>query len=335
MSFVGKAIKKVFKVAKKIVKSKWFKIAAIVAACVFTAGISAGGFAVFSTAAEAAGGGLGGFFAGVGATMSAGMASIAGAFGIGAGYVGPASAGVVGTTANTVGVLAAGEGAALSAAAGGTAAAEMGLMAGAGSSIASSAMAGAGVGAGSLVGTGATLGAAGGAAGWNVANAGLGVGANAAGGAGGFLSKIGNLLTDKGMAGTAMRQGIMGSISMAMSSAAARKEDKYRRSAYVWGNSAFGGDGSGITMPTLGPKGTGGSEVFQEQKMVAQAPTTQTNLQASEPKLAQLLTPKESVNQQMAQQQRPLSMEQNTVVGQQPAPQAPNALFTPQNLGVA
>mgnify|MGYP001814162153 CR=1 FL=1 len=48
MSFVKKAVKKVFKFVKKVVKSKIFKWVAIAALTFFTAGVAAGGFAAFT-----------------------------------------------------------------------------------------------------------------------------------------------------------------------------------------------------------------------------------------------------------------------------------------------
>jgi hypothetical protein len=87
MSFIKKAVKKVFSVAKKVVKkvvktvkravkSKWFKYALMAAAIVFTAGVAAGGFAAFSGVST-----VGGFFGAVGQTMATGWTAITGAFG--------------------------------------------------------------------------------------------------------------------------------------------------------------------------------------------------------------------------------------------------------------
>lgn len=80
MSFVKKALKKVWNVTKKIVKSKVFKYVAIAAAVFFTAGVAAGGFAAFGAAAGNAG--IGGFFTAVGQTMATGAAAMAGAVGM-------------------------------------------------------------------------------------------------------------------------------------------------------------------------------------------------------------------------------------------------------------
>lgn len=100
MSFVKKAVKKVFKVVKKVVKSKAFKIAAIVGLSLFTAGIAAGGFAGFSaamSAASAAGAsGLGSFFSAVGTTTALGWSSTIGALATGTSATMQAAAPVTG-----------------------------------------------------------------------------------------------------------------------------------------------------------------------------------------------------------------------------------------------
>lgn len=84
MSFIGKAVKKVFSIGKKIVKgigkafeNKWVRSAFLVALTVFTAGLGSVGFAGFSASMASAGGGLGGFFSAVGSTMAAGYSTIA------------------------------------------------------------------------------------------------------------------------------------------------------------------------------------------------------------------------------------------------------------------
>ena len=122
MSFVKKAVKKVFKVVKKIVKSKIFKIVAVAALIFFTAGVAAGGFAAFAGVNT-----VGGFMVAAGQTIATGAAAITGGLGMAgtsgalaahggaaataAGLAGaPLGTALVGTTANTLGVLAAGEG---------------------------------------------------------------------------------------------------------------------------------------------------------------------------------------------------------------------------------
>lgn len=76
MSFVKKAIKKVVKTVKKIVRSKVFKWIVIAAAVFFTAGVAAGGFAAFSGVST-----VGGFFTAVGQTIATGASAIAGGLG--------------------------------------------------------------------------------------------------------------------------------------------------------------------------------------------------------------------------------------------------------------
>ena len=109
MSFIGKAVKKVFSISKKIWKgaakivkkawdNKWVRAAVIVGLSVFTVGLAAGGFAAFSAASAAAGGGIGGFFSAVGTTMATGFSTIGAAFGVGAGAA-PAGATAAATSA--------------------------------------------------------------------------------------------------------------------------------------------------------------------------------------------------------------------------------------------
>ncbi len=80
MSFVKKAVKKVFKGVKKVVKSKAFKIAAIAGLTLFTAGVAAGGFGAF--AGLGSNFTLGGFFTAVGQTIAAGGAKLASMVGL-------------------------------------------------------------------------------------------------------------------------------------------------------------------------------------------------------------------------------------------------------------
>jgi hypothetical protein len=85
MSFVSKAVKKVFGVVKKAVKfvkrawdSPWVRTAFMVAATVFTAGLASGGWAAFSQSAFSQG--IGGFFSAVGNTMASGFSNIVAGF---------------------------------------------------------------------------------------------------------------------------------------------------------------------------------------------------------------------------------------------------------------
>jgi hypothetical protein len=113
MSFVGKAVKKVFKVSKKIWSTagkvarkawgnKWVRIAAIVGLSVFTAGIATGGFAAFGAASAAAGGGVSGFFSAVGTTMATGWGSITASVGGLFGAAPAGTGGIIGGTGTTV-----------------------------------------------------------------------------------------------------------------------------------------------------------------------------------------------------------------------------------------
>jgi hypothetical protein len=77
-------VKKAVKAVGRFVKKYWKQIV-IAAAIVFTAGIATVGVAGFSSAAAAAGGGVGGFLSAAGSTMVAGVASIGGTLGIGQG----------------------------------------------------------------------------------------------------------------------------------------------------------------------------------------------------------------------------------------------------------
>jgi hypothetical protein len=77
MSFIKKAVKKVFSAVKKVVKSKIFKWVAIAAIIFFTAGVAAGGFAAFAGVNS-----VGTFFVAVGQTMATGAASMAAAVGL-------------------------------------------------------------------------------------------------------------------------------------------------------------------------------------------------------------------------------------------------------------
>lgn len=91
MSFVKKAIKKVW----KFVKKNW-KMIVLAAAIVFTAGVATIGFAAFSGVT-----GFGSFMGAVGQTMWAGVAGTAGSMGIGSGATVPTTAAT--TAAGTAG----------------------------------------------------------------------------------------------------------------------------------------------------------------------------------------------------------------------------------------
>lgn len=251
MSFVKKAVKKVFNVVKKVVKktvsftkrvvkSKWFKIAVIVAASVFTAGLASGGFAAFSAtgAFGAAGGGVGGFFAAVGSTMSTGWTAITsavtGMFGVG--------------------------GAATAA----PAAASQPLM-GWSATQGATGMLGTGI-AGSTTGALAATAASGFVA---------PLASNVAGAVAskGILAKFGSLLMDPGVGGSLMRQGIMMGIQSKAQADYADKMEGYYRSKTVWGNSAF--DDNATPMQWLQPMGAAPDEQEMDQMVMNNQMTPQ------------------------------------------------------------
>ena len=227
MSFVGKAVKKVFKtagkvvskvgsVAKKVWGNKWGRLAIIIGLSVFTAGLASGGFAAFgaSMSAASAGGasGIGAFFSAVGTTMATGYgaitASVGGLFGGGAAAV-PGGAGVF-SAASQAGALAGTAGTTL---AGSTVAA----------GVTSSALTG---GVGSILGGSALAGG----------------GAAAAGAAGGGLaSSIISGLMSPTIGGTFARTAIIGGIGAYMQKKQYDEERGYKNNATVYGGKAFGG----------------------------------------------------------------------------------------------
>jgi hypothetical protein len=299
MSFVKKAVKKVFNFHKKLfkkslsftkrlLKNRYFQIALVIAASVFTAGVAAGGFAAFSGVSS-----VGSFFSAVGTTISTGFSSItafatgaqsfAQAFPVAANALGMTAAPVAATTANTTGVLAAGMGApaTTAAAAGGTAAANAAAAtAGYGAGITNSALAAAGQGTAAV--SGITAASSAGMAtlptttGWNVINAGTGVGAQPA--ATGYLSKIGSLLMDKGVGGTMMRGGIMAGIQGYYKQKELDKQEYYYRNRTVYGKAAFGsGNSDGIPMlrPSWSNQFTGGSGLLNAPQPKTPSPYDQ------------------------------------------------------------
>jgi len=85
MSFIGKAVKKIFNFGKKVVKgigrafkNKWFRTAFMVALSVFAVGLGSGGFSGFSSAMANSGATstIGSFFSAVGTTMATGFGAI-------------------------------------------------------------------------------------------------------------------------------------------------------------------------------------------------------------------------------------------------------------------
>lgn len=87
MSFVKKAVKKVFKFTKRLVKktvdftkralqNRWVQTALLVGATLFTAGLGGAGWAGFKAAWGATGNTLGGFFSTVGSTIAQGFTNV-------------------------------------------------------------------------------------------------------------------------------------------------------------------------------------------------------------------------------------------------------------------
>ena len=263
MSFVKKAVKKVFKFAKKVVKktgsflkrawnNKWVRMAIIIAASVFTAGLASGGFAAFSGVNS-----IGGFFGAVGQTMATGWTAITGAVAnAGKGFASLFTGGT--TAAEGTALAASGEFVAPLASSVGTATAEGAALAGA-------------TGATPLLGvslgtTAATTGTTGLMAAGTTSAASLGAleaaGLASAGqfvaplmsnvtssaGAKGFIGKFGNLLLDKGWGGTLLRSSIAQGFMGYYQNKDREREEWYWRQRTVWGGPAFGGDAGGIQL---------------------------------------------------------------------------------------
>ncbi len=231
MSFVKKAVKKVFKVVKKVVKktisftkrvikSPWFKIAAVIALSLFTAGIAAGGFAAFGSSMAAAGGGVGGFFTAVGSTIAQGFTAITG-------MVAKAGAGIKGM----FGAANAGT------AAGGFGAGTMG-----GTSFAAGA---------TNVSLAGMLPAA-------AETAGLAASVTSGGGFLSTLGSLGSKLVPETTLGKLMMfQGISSGIQGYYKQKELDKQEGYYRNRTIWGKAAYGDtdDPIGIAMPTFdGPQ---------------------------------------------------------------------------------
>jgi hypothetical protein len=245
MSFVGKAVKKVFKkvakVTKKVVKSKWFKIAVIVGLSLFTAGVAAGGFAAFSGVTT-----VGGFFSAVGTTMGTGWTALT------AGLTGAAVPGATaGSSVTAGGLIPAAEAAAIESAVG-----AVGTGMG-GSALGSSAVTGL-TAVQSLPGVSASLAAAGAAP---------TLPGTALAASGGWLSKVFGTLLKPTIGGSMMRSGLVMGINGYFRAKDREREEYYRENATVWGGKAFGG-GSDPTIDWLKPKKVWASR--DEKRSVAQ-----------------------------------------------------------------
>lgn len=344
MSFVKKAVKKVFKFHKRLfkktksfvkraVKSKWFKIVAIIALSVFTAGLAAGGFAAFGAASAAAGGGIGGFFSAVGSTMATGWtaitSSVTGMFSGGAAQTAAAgqplmTAGLEGTG----GLLGSGAAAGANAAGTGVLAAEAAST----GALAASSASGFVAPLASNVGTALTGGAATQAAGAGFWGASKGV-----------LSKFGSLLMDKGLAGTALRGGIVQGINMWSQNAQMEKQEEYFRNRTVWGGPAFGGTSepmsflrpaadqsaaqmAATTMPTQTP------QQVQAEQLAAMAATSQGQLPGASQGQSQGLLAAATPQQQAGAMDQP--MQNQPPPATNPQQSSPGGLLQLETAGV-
>lgn len=335
MSFVVKAVKKVFKKVKKfvkrVVKSKWFKIAAIVALSVFTAGIAAGGFAAFSGVSS-----VGSFFSAVGSTMATGWSAIAGSVtgmfggGTAAGSAGATAAGVA--EAGTIGAAGTGIGVEAAAASG------TGVFSAASQSAALASQAGA---AGGM--TAANLAAGSAAAGGTVISGGTAVATNAAADAASqtFLQKVGGIFLDKGIGGTMARQGVMMGIQGYFDKKDAEKQEFYWRNRTIWGGPAFGGGTDAIEMPGV-RKDNNPDSYFSEPPAIAEAnKATEAktgsygslfgNVAGEQPRQE---TPQEAATRREAYQERPLQPGESPYQHQGPQASPNKNLFRPENFGV-
>jgi hypothetical protein len=226
MSFVKKAVKKVFKkvvkVTKKVVKSKWFKIAAIVGLSLFTAGVAAGGFAAFANVST-----VGGFFGAVGTTMGTGWTALVG--------------GLTGAAVPGAGAAGAAAGAA-PAATGGIGVAGTGI----GVNVANATAAG--MMPGAVASGGLSMGTAGLAAGASTI-----VPATTQAATQGWLGKAFAGILKPGIGGDMLRGGIMMGINGYFQAKEREREEYYRENRTVWGGKAFGGSAD-PTFDWLQPK---------------------------------------------------------------------------------
>ena len=271
MSFVAKAVKKVFKavkkVVKKVVKSKWFKIAAVIALTVFTAGVATAGFAAFAGVSS-----VGSFFSAVGTTMASGWTAIVGGIkavgakaaslfgaggGAGAGTTTAATGALGGTQAAggaIIGNAAVGAGELASATALGNAAAGGVLSSGAQATFLATEAAG--ITGSSLLASGSAL--------VPMATSGATQASS-----GGFLSKLTSSILGNNLKGTMSRGGIMMGINGYLRGKEREAEEYYRHNRTIWGGQAFGGDSGPLNISTF--QGRGQQEEPTVAKQQAQA----------------------------------------------------------------
>jgi len=329
MSFVGKALKKVFKVVKKVVKSKWFKIALIIAASVFTAGVAAGGFAAFSGVST-----VGGFFGAVGTTMGTGYSAIIGAVGLGGAAAAPVGAGASGAAATTAAGSIGTTGAAINAGGViGTGTVGMGATGIAAGTTANISTALGTVGAISTAAPAATMASAIGSA--------VTVAPAVTATAGTFLTGIGKALTADTIGGSMLRTGLVMGINGYIRGKENEQAKFYYENRTVWGEKAFGGSADSnwdLLKPIAGSSNPTmiGQDQMTPQELQAQGILTP---QESQQQTQQLAGQQQQIQQgadpnaaPMVQQEQPGILQQNQE--QLAMQQRPMGGVAPEQLGV-
>lgn len=339
MSFVVKAVKKVFKkvkkFVKKVVRSDWFKVVAVAALTVFTAGVAAGGWGAFTGVNS-----IGSFFGAVGSTMANGWTAI-GNFVSGNGFnLGGTEA--VATGAAEVGAGAGPEWAGGNSITGGnnlTSAGLTGVDTGvqAGSRIASASdIAAAGKPLGDITLAGATpISTAAVQTAKDMTTTGFWDGAKSMSQK--FLGKLTKTFTEDSVAGTFLRQGIMGGIMGYYEEKDRERQEFYFRNRTVWGNAAFGSGGESLIMPTAKKKSIFERTPQEEQQIAQQQQQQQAPTAEQTFGQGNLLTPEQQV-------QNPAQQVQRSAQAQMPQPTQPpptnrppanrSLLFTPENEGI-
>lgn len=351
MSFIVKAVKKVFKkvttFVKRVVRSKWFKIVAIAAVAVFTAGVAAGGFTAFQGVST-----VGQFFGAVGQTMANGWTAIAN-WATGNGFTLDASA-----------TAASGDAAAAAAAGGvgspGTGEVVIETSYAAGPSSGTLPYAEVHGGFAPVAGTDGLGKAVVNAqmvpnsgtgfasvrdllkAGGTVESTGFWEGSKA------LASKfLGNFTKDSAM-GTFMRNSLALGIYGYYQQKELEKQDEYFRSRTVWGNPAFDGDPHPMDMPTLKERAQDSSIFEQTPLQLAQAERQgqqqqvqgQSIQQAQQPQLVPGAEQVFAGNNLLTPQAPPTGVQNRNAYAQVPQPNQPppsrgtGLLGVPENLGV-
>jgi len=275
MSFVKRAVKKVFKVTKRALKktgsflkrawdNPWVRTAIIVAASLFVGGfVSGGGWSGFTQSIAANGGGVSGFFTATGQTIASGFNGLVNGvkqlgssmFGTGTGP-GSAAGGYAAGGMTNAGNISAAFGAEAPAAAAQAAAGGSSLLSGAAATAATSAAS-----------SGVSQALAQQMLGATNPYAGLTSLYQAAPSAAptGFFGKLGNLLVDPGWGGTFLRQGIAQGVMSYYAQEDQERQEWYWKNRTVWGGPAFGGSSeSSIKMPT--PHVMSAEEMYAQQQ---------------------------------------------------------------------